>query len=231
MEKGIYLALSGAISNEGQMDVITQNLANSNSLAYKKMKMTFKDYLISPECEQEGKIMAEVAGIPTDFSNGELTQTGNVMDLALEGSGFLALEDNNYTRRGDLKRDKEGFLTTRNGLKVLGQKGPIRIPEGKLEIGANGEVTVNQMQVGKIRLVDFQDKNALVRLGEDRFQTDQKSSPTTAQIRQGFLEGSNVNTIKEMTQMISTLREFQAYQKIIQSFDDMTAKMNDVARL
>jgi flagellar basal-body rod protein FlgF len=231
MEKGIYLALSGAISNEGQMDVITQNLANSNSLAYKKMKMTFKDYLISSECEQEGKVMAEVAGTPTDFTSGGLSQTGNVLDLALEGDGFLALEDNQFTRRGDLKRDKDGFLTTQNGIKVLGQKGPIRIPDGKLEIGGNGEVTVNQMQVGKIRMVDFQDKNALVRLGEDRFQTEQKSTPSKAQLKQGFLEGSNVNVIKEMTGMISTLREFQAYQKFIQSFDEMTAKMNDLARL
>jgi flagellar basal-body rod protein FlgF len=231
MEKGIYIALSGAVLNESQMDMITQNLSNSNSLAYKKMKMAFKDYLISPETAEEGKIMAEIAGTPTDFSNGGLTPTGHTLDLALEGNGFLALENNQFTRRGDLKRDKEGFLTTQNGLKVLGQKGPIQVPEGKLDIGPNGELSVNNMQFGMIRLVDFPDKQALVRMGEDRFQTEQKGAPSNAQIKQGYLEGSNVNIIKEMTQMISTLREFQAYQKIIQSFDEMTSKMNEIARL
>jgi flagellar basal-body rod protein FlgF len=231
MEKGMYIALNGALLNESQMDMITQNLANGNSLAYKKTKMAFKDYLISPESAQEGKIMAEIAAAPTDFSNGGLTKTGNVLDLALEGHGFFALENNQYTRRGDLKRDPEGFLTTQNGLKILGPKGPIKIPEGKLEFGPNGEIMVNNTEFGKIRLVDFPENQALIRIGEDCFQTDQKSIPSKAQIKQGYLEGSNVNIFKEMTQMISTLREFQAYQKIIQSFDEMTSKMNEIARL
>jgi flagellar basal-body rod protein FlgF len=231
MEKGMYIALNGALLNESQMEMITQNLANGNSLAYKKTKMAFKDYLISPETAQEGKIMAEIAAAPTDFSNGGLTQTGNVLDLALEGNGFFALENNQYTRRGDLKRDPEGFLTTQNGLRILGPKGPIKIPEGKLEIGPNGEITVNNAEFGKIRVVDFPENQALIRMGEDCFQTDQKGIPSKAQIKQGYLEGSNVNIFKEMTQMISTLREFQAYQKIIQSFDEMASKMNEIARL
>ena len=231
MEKGMYIALNGALLNESQMDMITQNLANGNSLAYKKTKVAFKDYLMSPETAEEGKIMAEIASTPTDFSTGGLTQTGNSLDLALEGNGFIALENGQFTRRGDLKRDKDGFLTTQNGFKVLGPKGPIQVPEGKLTIGPKGEISVNNMEFGMIRLVDFQDKQALVRVGEDRFQTDQKSIPSTAQIRQGYLEGSNVNLMKEMSQMIATLREYQAYQKMIQGFDEMTAKMIEIARL
>jgi flagellar basal-body rod protein FlgF len=231
MEKGMYIALNGALLNDSQMEMITQNLSNGNSLAYKKMKMAFKDYLISPETAQEGKIMAEVAAAPTDFSTGRLTQTGNTLDIALEGEGFLVLENSQYTRRGDLKRDNDGFLATQNGVKVLGPKGPIKVPEGKLEVGPNGEITVNGMEFGKIRLVDFPDKKGLVRLGEDRFQTDQPGAPSKAQVKQGYLEGSNVNVFQEMVQMISVLREFQAYQKIIQSFDEMTSKMNEVARL
>jgi flagellar basal-body rod protein FlgF len=230
MHKGIFIALSGAVLNERQMEVISQNLANSNSLAYKKIKMAFKDYLVSPNSEQSGKIMAEIAALPTDFSNGGLNQTGNPLDLALEGNGFMALENNQFTRRGDLKRSLEGYLTTQTGIKVLGAKGPIKIPEGKLEIGPTGEVNVNQVPVGIIKLVDFADKNLLTRLGEDLFQTDEAGTPTKALLKQGYLEGSNVNIINEMSQMISTLREFQAYQKIIQSFDDTTSKMNEIAR-
>jgi flagellar basal-body rod protein FlgF len=231
MEKGMYIALNGALLNDSQMEMITQNLSNGNSSAYKKMKMAFKDYLISPETAQEGKIMAEIAAVPTDFSTGRLTQTGNVLDIALEGEGFFVLENNQYTRRGDLKRDNEGYLTTQNGFKVLGPKGAIKVPEGKLEVGPIGEITVNGLEFGKIRLVDFQDKKALVRLGEDRFQTDQQGAPSKAQVKQGYLEGSNVNVFQEMVQMISVLREFQAFQKIIRSFDEMTSKMNEIARL
>jgi flagellar basal-body rod protein FlgF len=175
--------------------------------------------------------MSELATQATDFSGGNLIKTGKPLDLALEGSGFIALENKQFTRRGDLKRDREGYLATQKGIKVLGPKGPIQIPEGKLEIGPNGEVTVNQMQFGNIKLVDFSDKTALVRIGDDLFQTEQPATPSKASIKQGYLEGSNVEIIREMTQIISTLREYQAYQKVIQSFDDASSKMNEVARI
>lgn len=230
MHKGIFIALSGAILKEHQMELVSQNLANGNSLAYKKVKVAFKDYLSNPQSEQDGKIMSALAALETDFSNGSLNKTGNPLDLALEGTGFIALENRQFTRRGDFKRNTEGYLATQKGVRVLGLKGPVQIPEGKLEIGPNGEVTVNQMQFGAIKLMDFSDKSSLVRVGDDLFQTDQTGIPSKAVIKQGFLEGSNVDIIKEMTQIISTLREFQAYQKVIQSFDDATSKMNEIAR-
>ncbi len=231
MNKGIFIALSGAILKETQLEVVSQNLANNNSLAYKKVKVAFKDYLSNPESERDGKIMSELATQATDFSGGTLIKTEKPFDLALEGSGFIALENKQFTRRGDLKRDGEGYLTTQKGIKVLGPKGPIQIPEGKLEIDPNGEVTVNQMQLGNIKLVDFPDKSALVRVGDDLFQTEQTAAPSKALIKQGYLEGSNVEILREMTQIISTLREYQAYQKVIQSFDDASSKMNEVARI
>jgi flagellar basal-body rod protein FlgF len=231
MHKGIFIALSGATLKENQLEVISQNLANGNSLAYKKVKVAFKDYLSNPESERDGKIMSELAAQVTDFSEGNLTQTGKPLDLALEGNGFIALENNRFTRRGDFKRDAEGYLATQKGIRVLGPKGPIQIPEGKLDISPNGELTVNQMQFGTIKLVDFSDKSALDRVGDDMFQTNQTATPSKAAVKQGYLENSNVDIINQMVQIISTLREFQAYQKIIQSFDDASSKMNEVARI
>ncbi len=231
MHKGIFIALSGAILKENQLEVISQNLANSNSLAYKKVRVAFKDYISNPESEQDGKIMSALAAVATDFSGGGLNQTGNPLDIALEGNGFIALEKNQYTRRGDLKRNPEGYLSTQTGVRVLGQKGPILIPDGKLEIGKNGEVTVNQSQIDTIKVVDFPDKKSLIRLGEDLFQSNQPSGQAKALVKQGHLEGSNVDIIKEMTQIIMTLREFQAYQKVIQSFDEATSKMTEIARI
>jgi flagellar basal-body rod protein FlgF len=232
MSKAIFIALSGAVLKEKQMELISQNLANSNSSAYKKMRATFKDFLTSPESEQEGKIMSDLASVKTDFSMGGLHQTGNPFDVALEGNGFFALENNRYTRRGDFKRNSEGYLTTPNGIPVLGSGGsPIFIPQGKLEIGPGGELSVNQTPIDTLKAVEFLNKDSLTRLGEDLFQTDDPGSPAKTLFKQGHLEGSNVEVVKEMTQIIMTLREFQAFQKIIQGLDDTNAKMIDVARI
>jgi len=231
MHKGIFIALSGAILKENQLEIISQNLANSNSLAYKKLKISFKDYLSNPENGQEGKIMSELGAISTDFSTGGMNKTGNPFDLALDGNGFIALDNNQFTRRGDLKRSAEGYLSTQKGIKVLGQKGPIQIPQGKLEIGPNGEVIVDQTTIDTIKVVDFSDKNSLTRVGEDLFQTTQAGTQAKAIVKQGHLEGSNVDIFREMTQIITTLREFQAFQKVIQGFDDTASKMSEVARI
>jgi flagellar basal-body rod protein FlgF len=232
MSKAIFIALSGAVLKEKQMEIISQNLANSNSSAYKKMRATFKDYLTSQESEQEGKIMSELASVSTDFSTGSFHQTGNPLDIALEGNGFFALEGNRFTRRGDFKRNSEGYLTTQSGIPVLGLRGvPVDIPQGKLEIGPGGEVMVNQNPVDTLKVVDFANKDSLTRLGEDLFQTNDPGSSAKALFKQGYLEGSNVEVVKEMTQIIMTLREFQTFQKIIQGFDEAQTKMLEVARI
>jgi flagellar basal-body rod protein FlgF len=232
MSKAIFIALSGAVLKEKQMELISQNLANSNSSSYKKMRVTFKDYLTSLESEQEGRIMGDLASVTTDFSNGGLRPTGNTLDIALEGDGFFALENNRFTRRGDFKIDTLGHLTTQTGIPVLGLKGvPIYLPPGKLEIGPGGELTVNQAQIDTLKVVDFAKKDSLTRLGEDLFQTDAPGSPAKTLVKQGHLEGSNVEVVKEMTQIIITLREFQTFQKVIQGFDDADSKMIDVARI
>jgi len=232
MSNPIYIALSGAVLKEKQMEIISQNLANSNSSAYKKMQAIFKDYLTSQENEQEGTIMSEISSVNTDFSNGGIHQTGNTLDIALEGDGFFALGNNRFTRRGDFKISNDGDLTTQSGISVLGSNGtPVHLPPGKLEIGPGGELTVNHAQVDTLKIVDFAKKDSLTRLGEDLFQTDAPGTPAKALVKQGHLESSNVEVVKEMTQIIMTLREFEAYQKVIQQFDEIQTKMIDVAQI
>ena len=232
MSKAIYIALSGAVLRENHLEIISQNLANSNTLGYKKVKLAFKDHLINPEISNNDKVMSSLAMQATDFSMGGLNQTGNPLDVALTGKGFIALEGNKYTRRGDLKIDEKGILTTQTGNPVLGSNGPIRISNGKVEIGLKGEVIVNKNSIDTIKLVDFPDRQALVRIGDDLFQTDQKSNvPVDCQLKQGYLESSNVEIVREMTRLITTLREFQAFQKIIQGMDEATIKMSEIARI
>ncbi|GAB4387930.1 MAG: flagellar basal-body rod protein FlgF [Thermodesulfovibrionales bacterium] len=231
MYKGIYIALSGATLKHTQLDIISQNLANANTLGFKRSDISFKDYLLQSLEEPGARVMADISGVATDFSEGELVKTGNPLDVALEGRGFISLEGGRYTRRGDLKVDEAGHLATATGARVLGESGPIIVPKGKVEIGSSGEVSVDGVQVGKIKVVDFKDPGAL-RKGEEYFYSTEQGVESSAGVKQGYLETSNVDTIREMTRMISTLREFEAFQKAITAFDEATSKVtNDMGRL
>ncbi|MBI5408341.1 MAG: flagellar hook basal-body protein [Nitrospirae bacterium] len=228
MYKGIYLALSGAILKQKYMDVFAQNVANANTPGYKKERMSFKDYLIpadnKPPLAADGRAMTETAKVVTDFSNGGSLRTGNPLDLAINGEGFFALEDNKYTRNGNFKIDEEGYLAAQDGTKVLGSGGAISVQGKTVDVSASGEVFVDNISVGELKLVDFADKGILRKLSGGMFATDEPGQEVKASIGQGYLEASNVEAVKEMVQMITSLREFEAYQKMIHAFDDAAAK-------
>ncbi len=229
MYRGIYIATSGAILKEAQLESITRNLSNSNTTGYKKESTSFRDFIVS---EERGRVMSTSAETRIDFSEGQLIRTGGPLDIAVNGNGFISLAGNRYTRRGDIRRDQEGFLTTSNGTRVLGKKGPIRLPEGKVEIDRAGNVSVNGTIIDTLKIVDFSTKDRLVRIGDSTFYSDQPGKETEAEVMQGYLEGSNVNIIEEMVEMISTLREFESYQKIIHAFDEATSKLsNEMAKI
>lgn len=237
MYKGIYIALSGAVLKEGQLDILSTNLANSNTIAYKKQDIAFKDYLMSQEAGQQespdGRTMSSLTGITTDFSGGSLRQTGNPLDIGLDGKGFIGLENNGFTRRGDLKLDKEGYLATFDGIKVLGESGsPIQIPSGKIEIGSGGHISVDGVQINKIRLVNFEDTREIIRSGGHyTAPSDAKQAAPDAAVQQGFLEMSNVDAMREMVEMIIASRQYEAYQKVVHSFDEAASRVtNDMPR-
>lgn len=229
MYRGIYIALSGAILKETQMESITRNLSNSNTAGYKREKSSFRDFIVS---EERGRIMTSPSATRIDFSEGQLIRTGNPLDIAINGNGFISLAGNRYTRRGDLKRDRDGFLTTEGGIRVLGKRGPIRLPEGKVEIDRTGNVYVNGVVIDTLKIIDFSKKDDMVRIGDSVFYTEEAGKETKAEVMQGYIEGSNVNVIDEMVRMITTLREFESYQKIIHAFDEATSKLsNEIAKI
>lgn len=230
MNKAIYIALSGAVLRQLQMDVISQNLANADTTGYKKDKISFNDYLVPSDLtnpDPELKAMSFHSPLMTDFSDGNLVKTGNSLDIAIEGKGFIALEGGRYTRRGDLKKDRDGYLTTHNGIKVMGDKGPIRLPDGIVEISPSGSISVNKVVIDVIKLVDFSNIQSLSKAGESIFLSTEPGIKANAEVRQGYLETSNVSVIKEMVKMIQTLREYETYQKAIQTFDEAAAKINN----
>lgn len=229
MYRGIYITLSGAILKETQMESITRNLSNSNTTGYKRERSSFRDFIVS---EERGRIMTSPSSTRIDFSEGQLIRTGNPLDIAINGNGFISLAENRYTRRGDLKRDRDGFLTTEGGIRVLGKKGPIRLPEGKVEIDRTGNVSVNGVVIDTLKIIDFSKKDDMVRIGDSVFYKEEAGRETKAEVMQGYIEGSNVNVIDEMVRMITTLREFESYQKVIHAFDEATSKLsNEIAKI
>jgi flagellar basal-body rod protein FlgF len=236
MYKGIYIAASGAVLKQAQLEIISQNLANANTAGYKRDAISFKDYLFQTEVGSapDGRTMSDYSSFKTDFSNGPVVKTGNPLDIAIEGNGLIALEGGRYTRRGDLQKNAEGYLTTHDGIKVQGSGGPILLPSDSTEISIDSEGKVSVMQPGStipteldtIRIMDFGPDAAMSKAGNGLFTVSGAGAPATGGVKQGYLETSNVETVKEMVRMIETMREFESYQKIIQIFDDATGNVN-----
>jgi len=243
MYKGIYIAASGAILKQSQLEVITQNIANANTVGYKRATISFKDYLLPKDVvasNPDGRVMSDFSAVKADFSNGTLIRTGNPLDVAIEGDGFIAMEGDRYTRRGDLKKDRDGYLTTSNGAKVLGAGGPIQIPPDSLDLSIDAEGKVSVMQPGStlpseldtLMIMDFGPDANMTKTGNGDYVAGGEGMKSSSAIKQGYREGSNVDAVIEMVRMIDSMREFESYQKIIQTFDEATAKVtNDMGRL
>jgi len=236
MYKGIYIALSGSVLKQDQLDTLSHNVANASTIGFKKDRASFREFLISgisgiPDSD-EGRTMTDLSEVRTDFEAGNQFTTGNPLDVAIVGKGFFCLEGGRFTRKGDLQVGQGGFLVTQKGRKVLGVSGPIQVPEGKIEIAPSGEVRVGGNVVGTIRIADFRDTASLVELSDGEYTSAEAPVPADASVASGHLESSNVEVIKEMVQMITTLREFEIYQKVIRAFDDAASKVNnEMARL
>lgn len=225
------------------MDIISQNLANVNTIGYKRDKISFQEYLVSQMNGRtenpDGRTMSYFGTVTTDQAPGNVVHTGNDFDIAIEGEGFLCLENGEYTRRGDLHLDSDGYIVNQRGIRVLGTGGPIQITdEGKVSINSEGEVSVKTAEtelavVDTIKVVIFSDASKLSKSGEDAFKAgEEEGQATTAAVKQGYLEKSNVDAVKEMVQMITALREFETYQKAIHSFDESIALvLNEMAKI
>ncbi len=230
MHKAIYIALSGALMKQMEMEVISENISNANTVGFKGRTLSFSDYLINNDPFDERR-MTYLADVKIDLRPGFFIKTDNDLDIAIEGRGFISLEEGLYTRRGDLRRTREGYLVTSSGKKVMGERGPIRLPEGKVEIKGDGSIYLDGDPVDRIRIVEFERPEDLIRVGEGLYQSTSGIMPSSG-VLQGYLEGSNVEIIKEMVRMIAGLRKFETFQKAIQTLDEAAGKINnDLGRI
>lgn len=178
--------------------------------------------------------------IVTDFTHGNIVETGGKLDLALNDSGFFKVSDEDgntyYTRDGSFTVNEEGELTTSTGELVQGIDGPIYIDGNNISIEEDGTVIVDDYIAGTIDIVDIENREFLRKIGINLYEAaegvEMEEVPYEGQVLQGYLEGSNVNPINEMVEMITLLREFEAGQKVIRMQDEMLEKAsNEIGRV
>lgn len=243
---GIYTVARGMIAAEKGKDVLASNLANSDTVGFKGQDTiihSFPDVLMKCIDETGEKVIglkgtgSQVIQTFTNFENGQLQKTENPLDVAIAGTGFMAVETPQgiaYTRSGHFSLNSFGELVTQDGHVVLGESGPIETNGEPFQIGEDGTVKINGVNIDRLALVDFEDLQMLERLGHNLYRAPQNIKEIEAEgmFRQGYVERSNVNVIQGMTQMITAARLYEMSQKTIQSQDETLSKaVNDVGRV
>lgn len=257
MVRGLYTAYTGMINQQKRLDTVTNNLANASTTGFKREGLTSKsfDQMLTVKLndlsvpylnEGIGKMSlgVKIGENYTDYSQGSLKETGNTYDLALAGNGFFTISytdkkgntSEKYTRNGEFTMDSEGYLRTLEGDYVQGEGGAIMIPveTSEVSIRDNGDIYADGEYVDSLRIVDFEDYNNIEKFGENLYNVVDGATETesTAAVKQGYLEMSNINVVKEMVEMITISRAYESNQKLIQTEDDMLDKsVNQVGKV
>ena len=243
LTQAMYAASAGAYKNQQRLDVLANNLANINTPGFKQDKLVFR---VPVGAEKEGDSHIDYLQGPsaavarrgwTDFSQGVLRHTDNPLDLALDGTGFFCVqtpEGTCYTRNGSFGINGDGVLATKDGHPVLGKGGEIKIDGANISVDEEGKVSVDGSEVDTLKVVTVSQPASLRKMGNTLFASvgsDEKEAEGF-KIREGYIETSNVNSIKVMTEMIDISRSYESYQKTIQFLNDATKKsISEVGRL
>ena len=232
IENAQLIGLSRQIALQRQMDVVANNIANLNTTGFKAEQILFEDFLMPvarhndfPRPDQTLHYVQDWATMH-DLSAGAVLQTGNALDLALNGEGFFAVQTaggERYTRAGAFQLDNTGTLVDLSGNPVLGEGGPIRFSgeETGIAIAADGTVSSSAGAKGKLRLVEFANPQALRREGANLFSGTGATPATTTGVMQGFVERSNVSGVSEMAEMIRVNRAYETVANLSRQQDDM----------
>ena len=234
MDRGLYIAASGMIADQVRQDQIANDLANVSTTGYKadrSAQRSFGDVLLAER--DTGRVIGtaslgtQIAEIRTDFTPAPLKETGEPLDVALDGPGFLSVQTQagtRYTRNGRLGLGADGTLQTAAGDPVLGADGqPVRVnAQGKdVEIGADGTITAGGQAQGKLAIVSLANAS---KQGNTLFDGTPGAADAGTTLRQGFLETSGVNTASAMIEMIASMRAYESAQRVIHAIDETLGK-------
>ena len=225
MIRGLYTSTSGMIAQQKRMDVITNNLANATTTGFKQDELitsSFEDMMVSRtvnDAAEDGTAEIGVINtgihadeVSTSFKSGILEETGKTTDFAVEGEGFFVVNTpagERYTRAGEWTVSSAGNLVTQEGYEVQGSQGAIRVGDTSFTVGRDG--TVNTATgTDKIRLVTFNDLKGLRKEGNSLYTATGTATATEGggQIRQKYLESSNVDLSKQVVDMIEVSRSY-----------------------
>lgn len=278
--KNIWVPLSGQVAQQLKVETIANNVANANTVGFKKDQLVFKEHLtaltkgvddidiprkeFSPSdfyhTQGAENAMVAVDGSYTIHDQGQLMPTNNQLDIALKGEGFVEVltpTGVRFTRKGNLTLNKDSELVTEHGFKVLSaleidtaqlrgpaSTGSVPTPDQRIiKVSSNTQITFSQEGeiltkngvLSKLSVVEFADKHALKKEGNSLFITPDETNIVRTNIKttvhQGFLEGSNVNAIEEMSELIKAHRHFESIQKAINTYDSISNKAaNDIGK-
>ena len=242
MDSGYYAACAGLAAQTQALELVANNLANLGTAGYRGQQATFRSLLAGGGTAAWNPLNAVVndfgvlSGTRIDRASGSLAATGNPLDLAVAGAGFFVVrpapgaaqgplpapaEEDVYTRNGSFHTTPTGQLVTGQGDAVLGEQGPITLPNGAVAVSGDGTVSVDGTVVAKLRLAEFSSETSLRALGDATYAAPAGSAlPAAASsIRQGMLEESNVSPVEGVVQLITLQRSFEMMQRALTLFD------------
>ncbi|MBX7250126.1 MAG: flagellar basal-body rod protein FlgF [Caulobacteraceae bacterium] len=236
MENAGYIALSRQMTLRRELDIAANNLANMDTAGFK-----VEELLVATEngerarnfgIEGPGRFVLDT-GLGRDFGQGVLSETGNTFDFAIEGAGFFAIggpEGERYTRDGRFSTDANGRLVTADGLPVLGEGGAeiiLDMSKGAPSVSDDGIITQGEERVGRLQAVQFTALGVLSKDGDGYYRNTSNETPSPAEgarVRQGMVEGSNVQPIRQITNLIEITRAYESMAKMIESTNDLNRR-------
>jgi flagellar basal-body rod protein FlgF len=243
MIKGLYSAVSAMVMNAARQQVLSHNIANLQTPGFKQILTTAEDFMqnqavYSPALNQASQIeYLGTLGLGTqigpefiDFQQGALQDTGNPLDLALQGSSFFTVktpDGNRYTRDGRFLRDADNTLVTVEGYQVLDDAGqPITLPDGDVSVSPEGAISANGTAVAQLGIGVFTDPRTDLQHTEGNLFSGPTASTSqdVPNVVQGYLETSNANPSQLMTQLVEVGRSYEAAQNLVRNQDELLGK-------
>ncbi|MDG2522716.1 flagellar basal-body rod protein FlgF [Caulobacter segnis] len=243
MDNSMYLSLSRQMTLRRELDIVANNIANADTAGFKMEELLVKTEAVGKArtSQVQGPVKFVIDdGITRDFGQGPLRKTGGSFDIAIEGQGFFTVQgpagDPRYTRDGRLTLNPEGILVTQAGAPVLGQgNAQINIDpaQGEVSIGKDGTLTQTNPEtgqatnVGRLAVVQFEDRSALSKEGDNLFRNTSNAQPIPAEdalVHQGMVEGSNVQQVVEITRLIEVTRAYERSSKLVDGNNDLSRR-------
>lgn len=232
MENAQLISLSRQVALQRQMDVVANNLANINTTGFKGEKMLFEQYLMPVASDRDfaypDQPLHYVEDWATihDMDNGTIEMTGNPLDVALNGEGFLTVQTaagERYTRAGALQISSEGILVDLSGNPVLADGARVQFDDSDtdISISSTGTISTNNGSKGRLQLVEFDSPQELKREGDNLYSGGTPIAAVATTVTQGAIERSNVSGIREMTEMIRVQRAYESLANSMQKQDEM----------